>query len=142
MKLALAGLRRHRVVVTQPLDEAAIERLDRFFDVAMCDPAEAMSRDVLSAHLRSAAAALVGASDVIDAQMLAGLDALQAVCCLTPSEPQMDIEAMTRAGVRAMSSPDIGRAVENLVAAFGFGRLGGRPPDLLNPELLCDCCSF
>ncbi|ALS65121.2 hypothetical protein [Pandoraea apista] len=142
MKLALAGLRRHRVVVTQPLDEAAIERLDSFFDVSMCGQTEAMSRDTLSEHLRSAAAALVGASDVIDAQMLAGLDALQAVCCLTRSEPQMDIEAMTRAGVRAMSSPDVGRAVENLVAAFGFGRLGGRPPDLLNPELLCDCCSF
>jgi hypothetical protein len=34
------------------------------------------------------------------------------------------------------------RAVENLLAAFGFGRLGGRPPDLLNSEMLCDCCSF
>lgn len=140
MKLALAGLGRHRLVVTQPLDDAEIDRLGRFFEVAIC--AQAMSRAALSEQLRSAAAALVGETDVIDAQMLDGLDALQAVCCLTPSEPHMDIAAMTRAGVRAMSSPDARRAVENLVAAFGFGRLGGRPPDLLNPELLCDCCSF
>ncbi|EON14055.1 MULTISPECIES: hypothetical protein [Pandoraea] len=142
MKLALAGLRRHRVVVTQPLDDAAIERLDRFFDVALCSHDGQMTRDALIEQLRPAAAALVGEGDIIDAQMLDGLDVLQAVCCLTPSEPHMDIEAMTRAGVRAMSSPDAGRAVENLVAAFGFGRLGGHPPDLLNPELLCDCCSF
>jgi phosphoglycerate dehydrogenase-like enzyme len=142
MKLALAGGHRHRVVVTQPLDDAAIERLDRFFDVALCSHTGVMTREALSEQLRSAAAALVGECDVIDARMLDDLDALQAVCCLCANEPHMDIAAMTRAGVRAMSSPDAGRAVENLVAAFGFGRLGGRPPDLLNPELLCDCCSF
>ncbi|AJP56957.1 hypothetical protein UC34_08030 [Pandoraea vervacti] len=137
MKLALAGMRRHRVVVTQPLCGAAIDRLDRFFEVTLCTGAQDMSE-----QLRSAAAALVGERDVIDAQLLDGLDTLQAVCCLTSHEPRMDIAAMTRAGVRAMSSPDAERAVENLLAAFGFGRLGGRPPDLLNPELLCDCCSF
>ena len=42
MKLALAGLGRHRLVVTQPLDDAEIDRLDRFFEVAIC--AQAMSR--------------------------------------------------------------------------------------------------
>ena len=33
-------------------------------------------------------------------------------------------------------------AVENLIAAFGFGRIGGHPQNLLNTELRCmlGCC--
>jgi hypothetical protein len=78
---------------------------------------------------------------------------LKAVCRIGPSHSGIDLAACTRAGVIATNTGDLGRdesarrqmalvAADNLIAAFGFGRAGGHPANLLNTDLHCTlgCC--
>ena len=65
----------------------------------------------------------------------------------------IDLDACSRAGVMVTNTPDLGTGVEaeqrmmliaadNLVAAFGFGRIGGIPANLVNHDVRCllGCC--
>lgn len=144
-KLNLAGATKHRVLVTRPVSAAALARLGQFFEVECCTPDSVATLDGFIAQLQHKAAAVIGHENTMDASVIARLSNLKAVCNLSAEFDNLDLKALTKAGIHAMNTPtgsDSANAqvAENLIAAFGFGRLGGRPPNLLNPELLCDCC--
>ena len=144
------GLGRHRVLVTQPVSQAVLDRLDCFFEVDLYSDDRPLTRDALLDRLLEKAGVLATADDTIDAAMIPQLRSLKAVCSTSTRHDQLDVPALTQAGVMVTTSPThlnladketaALRAAENLIAAFGFGRIGGKPADLVNPELLCDCC--
>src|SRR5690606_4154881 len=122
---------------------------DRYFEVDMHAGGQPLSQEELRERLRRKAGVIAGAHDVIDAGLLASAQSLRAVCSLVEACANLDVPALTRAGVLVTNTPfgcgeapdqAARRAADNLIAALGFGRIGGRPPDLCNPELLCDCC--
>ncbi|MNV73085.1 Glyoxylate/hydroxypyruvate reductase B [compost metagenome] len=152
-----ASLGRHRVLVTRPVPEQVVERLDTYFEVELCDGERPLRREELLSRLRQKVGVMICATDAIDADMLRELRSLKAVCAMTEACDQVDLLALTQAGVMVTNAPKNADArcpahdveledsyayvaAENLIAAFGFGRIGGRPANLLNPELLCDCC--
>lgn len=150
-RVTLAGLRRHPVLVYGAADPAALTRLAQFFEIET--EGAALDRDTLKARLSDKAALLAASPAGVDAGMLAGLPYLRAVCRTGVGHENIDLEACTRAGVMATNTPDLGAgeaaqramdmiAVNNLIAAFGFGRIGGHPENLLNVELRCmlGCC--
>ncbi len=151
MQLALAGLRRHPVLWCGAIDARALERIEQFFEIEI--EGGLLDRAALKARLAGKAALLAAATAGIDATVLTGLPYLKAVCKCVPAHDDIDLDACTRAGVMATNTPDLGVgdearrqmamiAVENLIAAFGFGRIGGHPQNLLNTELRCilGCC--
>lgn len=151
-----ASLGRHHVLVTRPVPAAVMERLDTYFEVDLCDDGKPLEKVELLARLRQKVGVMISDADAIDAEMLRELRSLKAVCAMTERYDQVDLAAMTQAGVMVTNVPAIKKigtaqdsesitddasiAAENLIAAFGFGRIAGRPANLLNPELLCDCC--
>lgn len=82
----------------------------------------------------------------IDQDFIEGMRWLRAICRSGSSAAgSIDLDACTEAGVIVTASPGDApeRAAENLIAAFGFGRIGGHPPDLINPDVRCQlgCCA-
>lgn len=151
MQLSLAGLGRHPVLLCGPAFADAQARLERFFAVET--QSAVLDGVALKARLAGKAALIANMTPGIDGRLLAGLPYLKAVCKTGPLHTDIDLEACTRAGVMATNTPDLGNgdaarqamqmiAVENLIAAFGFGRIGGQPKNLLNTELRCmlKCC--
>jgi hypothetical protein len=164
-------LARHRVVCTRALPPAVHARLDRFFDVSWggldgsypqadghteihtgsqtsSQTSSHGSVDIApSADFSGVSALLIDESLCVDARLLARLPLLRAVCSVGPAHRHLDLGSLTQAGIIATNTPALddeeaaGVAAENLIAAFGFGRLGGYPANLLNQDLACmGCC--
>ena len=99
------------------------------------------------ADFSGVSALLIDESLCVDARLLARLPLLRAVCSVGPAHRHLDLGSLTLAGIIATNTPALddeeaaGVAAENLIAAFGFGRLGGYPANLLNQDLACmGCC--
>jgi lactate dehydrogenase-like 2-hydroxyacid dehydrogenase len=150
--LRLAGLRRHPILVCGTLHAAALERIERFFEPEILTGSLAAAP--LRERLTNKAALVVCEAVPIDANFLAGLRWLRSICRLAPGSPGIDLDACTRQGILVTDVPPLGEdatarartdmiAAENLSAAFGFGRIGGHPPNLVNVELRCllGCCA-
>lgn len=153
LRVALAGLRRHAVLLAGTAHAQALARLERFFDVEVAASADLLDGAGLRARLAGKSALMATQTAGIDASLLAALPLLQAVCKMGPSHADVDLAACTRAGVMATNTPDLGDddaarsqmtlvAAENLIAVFGFGRAAGHPQNLLNTDLRCmlGCC--
>ncbi|MES2536380.1 MAG: hypothetical protein V4632_10970 [Pseudomonadota bacterium] len=150
-RISLAFSDRHRVLITHPVAADVVEKLDRFFIVDHHTDAQELAPDELFARLKDKAGVLSTQNDWIDAAMIRQLRSLKVVSNMAEAYDNLDLEALTQAGIMATNAPGAAdteatpgimanRAADNMIAAFGFGRIGGRPPNLLNPELLCDCC--
>ena len=150
------GFRRHQVLITRPLHPELGDWLDRYFDVVARNCDTPVNETEMRALLADKSAVILDQDDEFPVWEK-GLAPLVAVCSMSTDVDNLHVPALTRAGiiathVRDATASDITskevepnrwrmkRAAENLVAAFGFGRLGGRPPDLLNHELACDGC--
>ena len=151
MALGLAGLRRHPVLLAAPAWPELVERLEGFFEVEQAEGALATA--ALLQKMQGKSALLAAQPAGIDAALLAQLPHLRAVCRIGAGSNGLDLEACTAAGVLVTDTPALGEeepaqrrmamiAADNLIATFGFGRIGGQPPNLLNTELRCTlgCC--
>lgn len=140
-------LARHRVVCTRALSPAVHDRLDRFFEVSRAELNLAGPHADTHAGFAGVSALLIDEGLRVDAALLAQLPLLRAVCSVGPAHRHLDLGTLTQAGVIATNTPELDDeeamrvAAENLIAAFGFGRLGGFPSNLLNQDLACmSCC--
>jgi len=151
-------LARHRVVCTRPLPPAVHARLDRFFEVSCaeldlidaCEEGDDIHQGLQvdpCADFAGVSALLIDEGLRVDARLLARLPLLRAICSVGPAHRHLDLGSLTQAGIIATNTPALdddaaaGVAAENLIAAFGFGRLGGYPANLLNQDLACmGCC--
>jgi gluconate 2-dehydrogenase len=99
--------KRYKVWVSRPLFAEALARLDQHVTL----DAEAIERvhtpEQLRERLASVDAAIVSLSDRIDAAVLAGNQRLRVIANLAVGYNNLDIEALTRAGVLACNTPDV-----------------------------------
>ncbi len=134
------SLQRHRCVSLLPLAYTAHQRLDDFFSVEYCNPADELPPDT--------AALIVGGASLASLQV--GLPArIQSVTVVgSDAVPPQFVEQMKAKRVlvtwpRVAGAEDEREAMEichDVMAAFGFGRMGSRPRNVVNDVLLCDCC--
>jgi hypothetical protein len=172
LKFSLAGLRRHPVLLCVPaqpaLHAALAEQLERFFALQFLPPLSAQQRPQLLALLHDKAGLIAPAiPGGVDAALLAQAPHLRAICKSVAAYADIDLAACTAAEVMVTNSPSVVStsgpvagsstgeesdaalwhrhrvAGENLLAAFGFGRLISHPRNLLNQELRCTlgCCA-
>ena len=136
MRLSLS---RHRCVSLLPLAAGAVRRLDDFFAVDCLDADERLPADTAALIVRSC--------------MLAGLRqnglpaSVRSVTVVgggvggLPGPYVRAARAGHLPGVDDAASEDQAMEVcHDVMAAFGFGRLGARPRNVVNDVLLCDCC--
>lgn len=101
---------RHSVLVAHPLSDAAMGRLKTFFDVETRIAKEVPSGDDLVDWLHGKAGIMVDTRFVFDAHLVRRLPTLKAICNLDAGHDNLDLEALTRAGIRATSTPEAGSA--------------------------------
>jgi hypothetical protein len=102
----MAALSRHQVLLATPISQAARQRLSTFFEVHTFEPTKATSQECWEETLTNMAGALVDAHCKLDGALLKRLPRLQAVASTaTDAHHHLDIDALTRANVRATHGP-------------------------------------
>jgi gluconate 2-dehydrogenase len=108
---------KQKILVTKPLFPDVVERLREYFDVTTNDgppftPAQ------LHEALRDMDGALVSGGDKIDDAVLKGLTRLKAICVTAAGYNNINVAALTRAGVIGTNSPG---PADETVADFAWG---------------------
>lgn len=101
---------KHSVLVTHPMSEGAMTRLKTFFDVETRLEDRVPSSDELVGWLRGKAGVIADTRFVFDAQVVRRLPVLKAICNLDAEHHNLDLQALTNAGIRATSTPAPGSA--------------------------------
>jgi gluconate 2-dehydrogenase len=108
---------KQRILVARPTFPDLIARLRERFDVTVNDGPR-FSPVQLNAALRGMDGALVSGGDKIDAIALDGLTQLRAICVTAAGFNNVDVAALTKAGVLGTNSPG---PADETVADFTFG---------------------
>jgi gluconate 2-dehydrogenase len=105
--VAVTAPRRKKVWVTQPVFPDVVERLTRDFDVVQAPAVTCYTRAELAAGLRDVDGALVCVPDLIDAGAIASATRLEAIANIGVGYNNLDIGALTAAGIVATNTPDV-----------------------------------
>ncbi|SFC73828.1 Lactate dehydrogenase [Polaromonas sp. OV174] len=108
---------RHRVLVTRPIAEDAMRRLDTFFEVETRLDDRVPDADELVRWLAGKAGVIADSRFVFDAPVVQQLPMLKAICNLDAAHDNLDLSLLTRAGIRATNTPERGSAAQALEAA-------------------------
>ncbi|HVS96298.1 MAG TPA: D-glycerate dehydrogenase [Puia sp.] len=111
------GAAKDKVLVTRPLFPDVVDRLREYFDVTV-NEGPRYTPDQLNSALRGMRGAVVAGGERIDDRVLQGLDGLKAICVSAAGYNNVDVAALTRAGIIGTNSP--GQADET-VADFAWG---------------------
>jgi gluconate 2-dehydrogenase len=111
---------RPRVWVSQPLFDDVIARLEEHFEVVSTSDVAEYTPEQISAALSKASGALVTLNERIGAEQIAAAPQLRAVANVGVGYNNLDIPALSRAGIIATNTPDV---LTETTADFGFALL-------------------
>ncbi|MGY8523998.1 2-hydroxyacid dehydrogenase [Paracidovorax citrulli] len=117
---ASAPASRPAVLVTRAIFPEVLERLSQYFEVDHNQPDEVLDAAALRARLAGKAGVLANAADRIDGELVAALPSLRAVCNMAVGYNNLDLPALTAAGVVATNTPDV---LTETTADFGWALL-------------------
>jgi len=109
--------RRPRVWVSQPLFPDLVDRLGRHVEVRATPAVRKHAPADIAAALRDAEGALVTLNDTIGAAEIRGASRLRVVANVGVGYDNLDIAALTQAGIVATNTPDV---LTETTADFGF----------------------
>jgi len=108
------------VLVTRAIFPDVIERLSQYFDVDANQEDVVLDAAALRARLTGKAGVLANAADRIDGDLVAALPQLRAVCNMAVGYNNLDVPALTAAGIVATNTPDV---LTETTADFGWALL-------------------
>jgi lactate dehydrogenase-like 2-hydroxyacid dehydrogenase len=108
---------KQRILITRPTFPDVVEKLREHFDVTY-NEGPRYSAEQLNAALRDMDGALVSGGDKFDDTVLKGLTRLKAICVTAAGFNNIDVAALTRAGVVGTNSPG---PADEAVADFAWG---------------------
>ncbi|PLP99060.1 2-hydroxyacid dehydrogenase [Cupriavidus pauculus] len=108
------------VLVTRAIFPDVIERLSQYFDVDANQEDLVLDAAALRARLAGKAGVLANAADRIDGDLVATLPQLRAVCNMAVGYNNLDVPALTAAGIVATNTPDV---LTETTADFGWALL-------------------
>ncbi|HVJ37962.1 MAG TPA: D-glycerate dehydrogenase [Stenotrophomonas sp.] len=111
---------RPRVWVSQPLFDEEIERLGQYFEVSAADQVTKYSPVDVAARLAQVDGALITLNERVGAAEVAGAATLRAVANVGVGYNNLDLDALTAAGVLASNTPDV---LTETTADLGFALL-------------------
>jgi lactate dehydrogenase-like 2-hydroxyacid dehydrogenase len=110
-------IKKQRILVSRPTFPDVVDRLRDHFEVTVNDGPR-YTAEQLNAALDGMDGALVSGGDKIDGTVLKGLTRLKAICVTAAGFNNVDVAALTRAGVLGTNSPG---PADEAVADFTFG---------------------
>lgn len=111
---------RPRVWVSQPLFDDIVERLEEYCDVTAATQVTEYAPEELAAALRGVDGALVTLNERVGAAEINNAGRLRAIANVGVGYNNLDIDALTAAGVVATNTPDV---LTETTADFGFALL-------------------
>ncbi|MDR7151142.1 phosphonate dehydrogenase [Hydrogenophaga palleronii] len=98
---------KHKIVVTQPIHEAVLARLQSAGKVVMNPGPEPWSEEVLYQHLKDADAMMAFMPDRVDQRTLLNAPRLKTIACALKGYDNFDLKACAQAGVSVSFVPDL-----------------------------------
>ncbi|WP_312684016.1 2-hydroxyacid dehydrogenase [Stenotrophomonas chelatiphaga] len=108
------------VWVSQPLIDAVIEPLREQVELITTDAVTAWTQEQLAERLRDVDGAIITLNERIGAAQLAGADRLQVIANVGVGYNNLDVDALSAAGVLASNTPDV---LTETTADLGFALL-------------------
>jgi len=108
------------ILITRALFPEVLERLRETFDVVDNQADVVFPPEALAERLRGRVGLLANAADTINAELIARVPTLRAVANMAVGYNNLDLPAMTRAGILATNTPDI---LTETTADFGWALL-------------------
>lgn len=108
---------KQKILITRPLFPDIVDRLREFFDVTI-NEGPRYTPGQLREALRNMSGMLVSGGEKIDDEVLQGLTQLKAICVTAAGYNNIDVAALTRAGVIGTNSPG---PADETVADFAWG---------------------
>src|SRR5258708_4534356 len=121
---------KQRILITRPLFPDIVDRLREYFDVEI-NQGPRYSTDQLREALRDKSGVLVAGGEKIDATVLEGLSGLRAVCVSAAGYNNVDVAALTKAGVIGTNAPG---PADETVADFSWGLMIATARKLVEAE--------
>lgn len=106
-----------RILITRPLFPDVVDRLREYFDVTINEGPRFNSTELHEA-LRGMSGAVVAGGEKVDAQVVQGLPELKAICVSAAGYNNVDVAALTAAGIIGTNSPG---PADETVADFAWG---------------------
>jgi glyoxylate/hydroxypyruvate/2-ketogluconate reductase len=111
---------RPRVWVSQPLFDDVIARLEEYFQVVSTSQVSEYTPEQVSAALGEVDGALITLNEHIGSEQIAGAQRLRAIANVGVGYNNLDIPALSAAGIVATNTPDV---LTETTADFGFALL-------------------
>ena len=111
---------RPRVWVSQPLFDDVIARLEQYFEVSAAREVTEYSADSIASALQDVDGALVTLNERVGSEQIAAAPRLRAIANVGVGYNNLDIPALSRAGIVATNTPDV---LTETTADFGFALL-------------------
>lgn len=108
------------ILVTRAIFPDVIERLAQYFDVDDNQEDLVLDSAALRDRLAGKAGVLANAADRIDGELVGALPQLRAVCNMAVGYNNLDLPALTAAGIVATNTPDV---LTETTADFGWALL-------------------
>jgi lactate dehydrogenase-like 2-hydroxyacid dehydrogenase len=108
---------KQKILITRPLFPDVVDRLREYFDVTLNEGPRYTSEQ-LNEALRGMSGAVVAGGERIDDSVLKGLTELKAICVSAAGYNNVDVAALTRAGIIGTNSPG---PADETVADFAWG---------------------
>lgn len=121
---------KQKILITRALFPDIVQRLREYFDVEV-NEGPRYSSDQLREALRDKTGVLVAGGEKIDAAVVEGLSGLRAVCVSAAGYNNVDVAALTRAGIMATNAPG---PADETVADFSWGLMIATARKLVEAE--------
>lgn len=108
---------KQKILITRPLFPDVVDRLREYFDVTINEGPRFNSAELHEA-LRGMNGAIVAGGEKIDDEVVGGLPELKAICVSAAGYNNVDVAALTRAGIIGTNSPG---PADETVADFTWG---------------------
>jgi gluconate 2-dehydrogenase len=108
---------KQKILITRPLFPDLVDRLREYFEVTI-NEGPRFTPDQLREALRGKDGVLIAGGEKIDGNILEGLTQLKALCVSAAGYNNIDVAALTRAGVTGTNSPG---PADETVADFAWG---------------------
>ena len=108
---------KQKILITRPTWPDLADRLREYFDVTI-NEGPRYDKGQLHEALRDMSGAMVSGGEKIDEEVLRGLTKLKALCVTAAGYNNIDVAALTRAGVIGTNSPG---PADEAVADFTWG---------------------
>src|SRR5882757_4599876 len=121
---------KQKILVTRAIFPDIIQRLREYFDVEV-NEGPRYSTNQLREALKDKSGVLLAGGEKVDATVLEGLSGLRAVCVSAAGYNNVDVAALTRAGVIGTNAPG---PADETVADFSWGLMIATARKLVEAE--------